>query len=77
MLHHPRKGYCKRCCEFGNRQSGLLRQSHHQRTARGVRKRGEGAVERRGVKLYHVVKYRETRDRVKYFVFARMRWNKY
>jgi hypothetical protein len=24
-----------------------------------------------------VVKYRETRDRVKYFVFARMRWNKY
>jgi len=72
MLHHCRQRHCKWCGEFGHRQSGLLRQLHHQRTARRVRERGKSAVERGSVKLYHMVKYRVVPDLVNIFVVVRL-----
>ena len=72
MFHHRRQRHRKRRGEFAHRQSGLLREPHHQRTPCGVRQCGEGAVERHGVKLYHMVKYRAVGERVNIFVFVRL-----
>ncbi len=71
MLHDGRQRHFKWRGEFADRKAGLLREPHHQRAAGRVRQRGEGAIERRGIKLYHVVKYRRARGRVK-----RRFWNK-
>lgn len=58
MLHDRRQRDVERRRKFTHRQSGLLREPHHQRPPRRIGQSGESAVERLRIKLNHMVKYR-------------------
>ena len=57
MLHDRRQRDRKRRAKLADREIRPLGEPHHQRAARRVSERGEGAVEGSGRKLNHVVKY--------------------
>ena len=65
MFHYRRQRHAERLRQRADRQSGLLGEPGQQGPPRRVGKRREGAVERRGIKLNHVVNYRRTVGAVK------------
>jgi len=65
MFHDRRQRHAERLRQRADRQSGLLGEPGQQGPPRRVGKRREGAVERRGIKLNHVVNYRRTVGAVK------------
>ena len=56
MLHDRRQGHREWLRQLADRKAGLLRESHHQRAARRIGQRREGAIEIGLAKLNHVVK---------------------
>jgi hypothetical protein len=65
MFHYRRQRHAERLRQRADRQSGLLGEPGQQGPPRRVGKRREGAVERHGIKLNHVVNYRRTVGAVK------------
>ena len=58
MFHDCRQRQVERLGQRADRKIRLFGEPRDQRAARRVGERGEGAVERGGAKLNHVVKYR-------------------
>ena len=65
MLHHCRQRHRERLGEFADRHIVGLAQARQKCAPRRVGERGKGAVERGGLIVNHVVKYRDVAKHVK------------